>query len=85
MAKIVQNASVTISLTFTVSETEARALDALVGYGTDDFLKVFYEHLGTHYMKPHEAGLRSLFESIRDSVPSYLSRADRARKAFVEG
>lgn len=84
MAKIVQHADVEMTLTFEVNESEARALDALVGYGTDEFLAFFYEHLGTHYMKPHEAGLRSLFESIKESVPPYLSRADRARAAFKE-
>jgi hypothetical protein len=84
MADIVQSARVTMSLTFTVSEEEARALDALVGYGADSFLKVFYQHLGESYMKPHERGLRSLFKSIRESVPSYLRRADKAREAFEE-
>jgi hypothetical protein len=82
MAQIVQDSRVTMELTFTVTEMEARALDALVGYSDDAFLKVFYEHLGTHYMKPYEAGLRSLFKSIRESVPEYLTRANKARLAF---
>lgn len=59
-----------------------RAMDALVGYGVDGFLEVFYTKLGKAYMKPHEAGLRSLFESIRGTVPGILQRTDAARKAF---
>ena len=45
-----------------LNEQELRALDALRGYGIDAFLKVFYQHLGRHYLEPHEAGLRSLFD-----------------------
>lgn len=84
MAKIVQGAEVKMTLTFTVNEAEARALEALTGYADKEFLRVFYDHLGSHYMKPHEAGLLSLFASIRESVPSYLRRADKARAAFTE-
>ena len=54
----------------TVNESELQALDALVGYGTDEFLKCFYEHLGNAYLQPHEAGLRSIFEKINDIRPA---------------
>lgn len=84
MAKIVQGAKVEMTLTFTVNESEARALDALVGYSDEAFLRTFYGHLGKSYLEPHEAGLLSLFDSIRESVPSYLRRADNARNAFKE-
>lgn len=76
---------VQLQVTTTLSEAECRALDALVGYGADAFLKVFYEKLGKAYMQPHEAGLRSLFESIGRDVRPYLSRIDSARKTFNEG
>ncbi|HTJ77690.1 MAG TPA: hypothetical protein VL357_01720 [Rariglobus sp.] len=82
MAKITQQPQIKLEITFTVNEAEARALDALVGYGSEGFLKMFYEHLGSHYMKPNEAGLISLFESIRRDVPPILSRTDDARKVF---
>ncbi len=49
----------------TLTEGDLRALDALAGYGTDAFLKVFYEHMGKHYLQPHERDLRSLFEKIK--------------------
>lgn len=82
MAKIVQRANVDLSLTFTVNESEARALDAMTGYGADAFVTAFYEHLGESYMKKHEAGLRSFLKAIRDEVPFILCRVDKAREAF---
>ncbi|MCX5478486.1 hypothetical protein OSH08_05690 [Kaistia geumhonensis] len=57
-----------------------RALDALVGYGVDAFLKVFYEKLGEAYMRPHEAGLRSLFKAIGRDVGPALMDVDQAQK-----
>lgn len=82
MAKIATHAEIELRLGIELNEAEARALDALVGYGADSFIKVFYEHLGEHYMKPHEKGLRSLFKSITETVPQYLKRVDDAREAF---
>jgi hypothetical protein len=82
MAKIATHAAVELRLGIELDEPEARALVALVGYGADSFLKVFYEHLGEHYLKPHEKGLRSLFDSIAETVPEYLQRIDTARKTF---
>lgn len=81
---IVHRTLITFETTLKLNETEARALDALVGYGTDKFLKVFYAYLGTAYMRDHEAGLRSLFDAIRGSIPAALSTIDRARKALGE-
>lgn len=83
MAAIVQRPAVEVSATMEFSEVELRALDALVGYGFDGFIKVFYEKMGKHYMQPHEAGMRSVFKSISSSVPDILSRADDARSVFT--
>jgi len=85
MAQITQQPKVEVSATMTFNEQELRALDALVGYGHESFLKVFYDHLGKSYMQPYEKGLIELFESIRTKVPPILSRADKARKAFQNG
>lgn len=82
MAKISQQPQVNLSLTFTISEAEARALNGLTGYDFDSFVRTFYEKLGTHYLRPHEDGLRQFFESIRENIPPILARADAARKAF---
>lgn len=65
-----------------LTEVEARALDALVGYGHKEFLNVFYEKLGRHYMEPNEKGLISLFESVRREIPRHLSRIDKTRETF---
>lgn len=67
-----------------LTEGEARALDALAGYGSNQFLKVFYEHLGKHYMQPYEKDLISLFESIRREIPPHISRIDKTRKIFFD-
>ncbi len=82
MAKITTRPSVNLELTFTINETEARALDALAGYGDDAFIQHFYEKLGKAYMEDHEAGLRCFLKDIRAFVPSALRRVDDARKAF---
>ena len=82
MAKITEQPNVDMKLTFTINEDEARALDALVGYGDDAFIRVFKENLGAAYIENHEAGLRTFFQDVRTFVPPALSRLDRARKAF---
>lgn len=56
---------VEISATLELTQAEIGALDALAGYGTDTFLKVFYERMGKAYLQPYEAGLKSLFAKVR--------------------
>ena len=51
-------------------------------YGTPEFLNTFYKNLGEHDLKPNEAGLKSLFETIKSELPKHLSRAENARKAW---
>lgn len=82
MAEIIQKAKIEATATMRFSESELRALDALVGYGIDPFLTAFYEKMGKTYMQPHEAGLRTLFESIRSIVPGILSRTEDAKRVF---
>lgn len=84
MAKTTPHAAIELSLTVTLSESEVRALDALMGYGTDDFLKVFYEKMGKAYMQPNETGLRELFKTLRPQCQEAISRIDAARKAFLK-
>lgn len=80
--KIKSGASMEFQVILRLTEIEARALEGLTGYSMDDFIKVFYEKLGKHYLGPHEKGLRSLFKTIREEIPSHLSRFDEARKIF---
>lgn len=82
MSEFTTSAKIELSVTMTVTESEARALEALIGYGTDAFLRVFYKEMGEAYMKPHEAGLRLLFSSVSRSIPNALQRVDAARKVF---
>ena len=82
MARIVGHATIELSVTIQLNESEARAMDALVGYGDDKFIEAFYEKLGKAYMKDHEKGLRSLFESMRQQLPGPLSRVNDARRTF---
>lgn len=86
MAKITNKPKVELELTFTINEAEARALDALVGYNYDDFIAIFKEKLGKHYIEKDNAedGLRLFFESIRKIMPGYLSQLEKAKKAFNE-
>ena len=79
--KLEQRPRVELTMTMVLTEEEARALDALAGYGVDAFVKSFYEFLGKHYMEPHEEGLRTFLEGCRD-IGGFLTRTDNARKAF---
>lgn len=67
-----------------LTETECRALDALVGYGDNAFLDVFEKHLGAHYMRDHESGLRDFFATVRTQVLPGLAQIDRLRKSIAE-
>ena len=68
-----------------LSEEEILALDALVGYGDDAFLNVFYTHMGRAYLGPYEHGLRSFFQAIRATAPGVLQRVDAAHRALQGG
>jgi hypothetical protein len=85
MARIEGRPVISAQVVIVLSEQEAGALDALAGYGVDAFLETFYEKMGSAYLKPYEAGLRSLFESVHGgscSVANVLDRARDARKVF---
>jgi hypothetical protein len=84
MAKIEGRPQLNCEIVLVISESEARALDALAGYGDDAFIKNFYTHLGESYMKPHEAGLRQFLKTLRDAsgLGSVLSRMDDARSVW---
>jgi hypothetical protein len=82
MAQITQRPTVKLELVFTINEAEARALDALVGYGDDAFINEFKASLGAAYIENHEQGLRLFFKSVRQFMPAALQRADKARNAF---
>lgn len=83
MAKVKPTADIDLQITFTINEKEARALEALVGYGDDAFIDAFFEKLGRTYMRPHTAGLISFFAAVRVSVLGPLRRVDEAREVYA--
>jgi hypothetical protein len=83
VSRLTQIPKVGVDVAIKLTEAEMRALDALAGYGFKAFIEWFYKDMGTAYMKPHEAGLESLFNTIRSELPPILSRLDAAKKAFA--
>lgn len=86
MAIISARPRIETRITIDLSEAEAGALDALAGYGTDEFLECFYKHMGKAYLQPYEAGLRSLFDSVRHGtagVALFLQRSRDAQSVFT--
>ena len=73
--------SISAKVYMVLTEVEARALLSITVYGADEFLKVFYQHLGKAYLKNHELGLRSLFKSIKP-IEFELKKIDKARIEF---
>lgn len=63
-----------------LTEVEAAALDGIFGYSVEAFLKAFYEKMGTTYVKPYEAGVRSLHETMRQLRPKLAEIEDCRRK-----
>ena len=83
MTKLTQMPHIELNVNLQLSMSEVQALAAIAGYGTKSFLDVFYTHMGKHYLKPHEAGLRSLFETIREELPPVIRRYKSAQTAFA--
>jgi hypothetical protein len=86
MTKIKGNAQATIEFTinFTLTQQEASALEAIAGYGADNFLKVFYPQMGKSYLEPYEKGMRDLFARIKSDLPTEIAKINTARKAINE-
>jgi hypothetical protein len=79
-----QNLKLNFELTLTITEDELRALDGLVGYGYDAFIKKFKSELGSHYIQDHEKGLKNFFETIRTSAPSFIKSLDDIKKLIAK-
>ena len=74
-----------IEATLVLDEEQVRALDAIVGYGPEAFIKDFKNQLGTAYIKPHEKGVHSLFKAVEEQVRPALWRIDEARNLLSRG
>ena len=79
MATVITNKNFKFEIKLTLSEEEARALDAIAGYGTQEFLDVFYQYLGTHYLERNEDGLRTLFLTIQNDLRQQLNQINYIR------
>lgn len=66
-----------------LTEAEARALDGLCGYNFEEFIKVFYEKMGKHYLEPHEAALKTLFEKCH-GLADVADNVNRAKHEAVK-
>ena len=82
MAKVTGRPTVELVITIELTEAEAGALDAIVGYGGKPFLDAFYEKMGRAYLEPYEAGVLSLFDSLRGKLDGQITRAREARNVF---
>ena len=83
MAKFKTYPTFDFTATITLNAAEAKAFDALIGYGPKGFLEVFKKHLGASYMEGNEAGLISLFESMRGPIAELLARMADAEAVFL--
>lgn len=76
-------ATVQFKLNLELTENEARAWDAIVGYGFDAFIKVFKEKLGSHYISPYEADAKKMFEDTRQELGRQLHAIDEVKKQIA--
>jgi hypothetical protein len=83
MAELISTPRLSLNVQFELNHAEAAALDAIAGYGVEEFVKVFYGHLGKAYLQPHEHGLRSLFNSVRKQLPPIVERYENARAVLA--
>ena len=83
MEKIKSSSKFEITIGLQLTEMEARALDAITLYGTEEFLKCFYQNLGKAYLQPHEEGIKSLFETIKNELPKHLKKVDKTRDIWT--
>jgi hypothetical protein len=81
--KITTKAQVNFTFHLVVTEGEMRALDALVGYGFEPFVKAFYEKMGKAYLEPYHEDLKGLFNRIEELRP-HLSVIDTFKKEGAE-
>ena len=83
MDKVTSTSQMNFRVVLDLSESEARALNAITLYGTKNFLKCFYETLGKNYLQPNELGVESLFTTIKEELPKHFSKFDKCREKWI--
>ena len=82
MSNIKSTSNLEFQITLTLTETEARALKALTGYGEKQFLECFYKGLGRHYLEPYSSGIKSLFSTIDIHLPRHLHKIKETKNLW---
>lgn len=82
--KVLSHSTFSVDIILKLTEVEARALYNMTVYGHKPFTEWFYKHLGKAYLKPHEEGLISLFETISKELPKHIDKADLIRKTLKQ-
>ena len=75
--KVKSEVKIDIKISVELTLSEARALNQIASYNVNDFLKLFYQHLGKSYLHPHEAGVIQLFETAKELLGSEIYKADK--------
>ena len=81
--EIKSTSKIDVQITLQLTEVEARALQAITVYGTKEFLKCFYTHLGRNYLEPHEEGVVALFETIKTELPFHINKVNDVRDVWM--
>lgn len=75
-------ATVEFKINIELTENEARAWDAIVGYGFKNFIEVFKKNLGSHYISPYEKVAEKMFNDTRQELGFQLHAIDEVKKAI---
>ncbi|MFA6087474.1 hypothetical protein [Mucilaginibacter sp.] len=73
--------TVDFKVTLELTENEARALEAIIGYGWKLFAEFFYKSLGSHYLKPYEEAAKNIFAQ-RQNINFQLYNIEKVREAI---
>lgn len=74
---------VTTEITITLTEGEARVLDAICGYGPKIFKEWFYKTHGQYYLQKHQQHIDSFFEKGR-SLGAAFYEIEKARASILK-
>jgi hypothetical protein len=74
--------NIEFSITLNLTVDEASALDAIVGYGVDEFLKTFYQHVGKAYLEPYESSMKDLFKKVKEELPFEIAKIKTAQEGI---
>jgi len=83
-AKTSSEIKVEVKVTIDLTIEEAKALNMITTYSAESFIEGYKKHLGAYYMRGHEVGIISLFETIRDSLPKEIDKANNVLSKVSE-